>query len=495
VGAGTYHLLDRASGFLLLAMICAAPWLFGTTETWAMNLLNALGYGAGLILALKWVLRWITGALAVDTVMAVHHPGTRPGAWMIRTMVILTAGVIFYCLISALNARATFLSAQQRFEYHPHLSWLPYSYDSTLTWRAFWNYLALACAFWGLRDWMLHPAANRAEAPVGIPERFRSLFWVITVNATVLALESIFQRLLGAERLLWLREPYDNRSDLMFGPFVFRDNAAQYFNLAWPAVLAFWWLLREEARTEVWSGEKIGGRPHLILLPCAILIGAAPIIAGSVSGSIVTATLLLISVAIIFLSHRGTWRARSTIVLVTVSVLALGGALGWDQLAPRLRTLFQTAYTHSNPAETYENARQIALDYPLFGIGPGAFRAIYQLYRADPQQTWHAFLHDDWMEMRVTFGWVGSMLILCLLCLTLTRWFVPGGVPAPSEFIALLWASIGGCLANAKFSFPLQVYSILLLLLVILVLVSCVSQPASLEGNSEPTGEMGGTLA
>src|SRR5690606_16423669 len=137
------------------------------------------------------------------------------------------------------------------------------------------------------------------------------------------------------------------------------------------------------------------------------------------------------------------------------------GALGWDQLAPRLRELFRTPY--ANPSEVYENARQMALDYPLYGIGPGAFRALYQLYRADPQQSWQAFLHDDWLETRVTFGWVGSMFILCLLCLALTRWFVPGGVHVAWEFIAMLWAAIGGCLAVAKFSFPLQVYSILLL--------------------------------
>jgi O-antigen ligase len=163
------------------------------------------------------------------------------------------------------------------------------------------------------------------------------------------------------------------------------------------------------------------------------------------------------------------------ILLVCSGVIALGGALGWDQLAPRLRERFKTPY--ANPNELYENARQMALDYPLFGIGPGAFRAIYPLYRQDAAQTRQAFLHDDWLETRVTFGWTGSMLILCLLGLALTRWFLPGGVLGSWEFIAMLWVAVAGCLAHAKFSFPLQVYSVLALLLAELALLSALSRP------------------
>jgi hypothetical protein len=478
VAARFYQVIDGASGAFLLIMITAAPWLFGATERWSMNLLNGFGWAAGALLAGKWALRWGSGALAIDAVLSRRDAKLRAGEWMIRAMAVLTATVLFYCLLSALNARATFIPAEQRFDYHRYLSGLPHTYDSALTWRAFWNYLALACAFWALRDWLLHPAPSREPEEVrGLPKRFRVLFWVIALNTTVLALVGTFQRLAGADKLLWLRAPYDGRADLMFGPFVFHGNASQYFNLAWPAVLGFWWVLREDFRKRGWDSQKVGGAPHMILLLCAILVAAAPMIATSAGGTLVLALLLSFSLFIFFLSRRGTWRTRCTIVLVCLSVLALGGALGWDQLAPRLRNLFRTPY--ASPNELYDNARQMALDYPLYGIGPGAFRALYHLYRADPQQTRHAFLHDDWLETRVTFGWLGSMFILCLLCLALTRWFVPGGIPGPWEFVALLWVAVGGCLADAKFSFPLQVYSILLLLLVLLAVLSCLSRPES----------------
>ena len=40
----------------------------------------------------------------------------------------------------------------------------------------------------------------------------------------------------------WLREPLWNKSaDAQFGPYAYRSNAAQYFNLVWPVALALGW--------------------------------------------------------------------------------------------------------------------------------------------------------------------------------------------------------------------------------------------------------------
>jgi hypothetical protein len=469
--------LDAATALLVSAELIAAPWLFGTTELWSVWSLNALGYCAGGLLLGKWLLRWRSGALAVERITYAKEPNLIPSVGMVHAMAALTVALLFYCLVAALNARATFIPDEHRFEYHRFVRWLPFTYDSNLSWQAFWNYLALACFFWAFRDWLLHPpreAAAESEVVLGLPPRFRAFLWIVALNTTALALVGIFQRLSGTEKLLWLRRGYGTAEN-MFGPFAFNGNAAQYINLAWPLMVGFWWTEREKARLRVWDGLKAGGGPHILLLLCAVISGAAPIIATSQGGTLV-ALAMLAATAFIFLVHRrGSWRSRCLILLVCLGMLSLGGALGWDQLAPRLRELFRTPY--ANPNEVYNNAREMALDYPLFGIGPGAFRAVYQMYRKDPEQTWQAFLHDDWLEMQVTFGWVGSMLILSLLGLALTRWFLPGGVFGPWEFIAMLWVAVGGCLAHAKFSFPLQVYSILVLLIAELAVLSSLSRP------------------
>ena len=477
-GAGLFFFADRVGGILLLTVIAIAPWLFGATETWSIWSLNALAYLAAGLMLCKWVVRWRSGAIAVDQILREKDERLRPGAWVVRGMAALTFLVLFYCLVSSLNARATFNAAVETLEYHRYVPWLPFTYDSTLTWQTFWNYLALACVFWGIRDWLLHPQRKEAaesEVVLGLPPRFRALLWVLTVSSTLLAIQGLFQRLHGTDKLLWLRPMYTGRAEDMFGPFAFRGNAAQYFNLAWPVIFGFWWMERERARQMLWDNRKVGGGPHVLLLLCTVITAAAPIYASSAGGTLISLTLLCFT-AFVFLVHRGgTWKTRCTILLVCVSVLALGGALGWDQVAPRLRETFRTPY--ANPNELYANAQQMALDYPLFGIGPGAFRVLYPLYRADLSQPWQAFLHDDWLETRVTFGWLGSMFILSLLGMALTRWFLRGGVACRWEMTAMLWVAIGGCLAHAKFSFPLQVYSILVLLLVELAVLSSLSRP------------------
>ena len=189
-GSG-YDILDRLSGGVCLGVIAASPWLFGTTEDWSVWCMNLLGYACGLLLLVKWFVRWRTGAVAVEGIWQSRDPQLRAGSWMVRSMGVLTGAVLFHCFLSALNSRATFYPGEQRFEYHErYVPWLPFNYDSALSWQAFWNYLALACFFWALRDWLLHPPRRKAveeEVVLGLPPRFRTLFWVLAVNTALIA--------------------------------------------------------------------------------------------------------------------------------------------------------------------------------------------------------------------------------------------------------------------------------------------------------------------
>ncbi len=81
------------------------------------------------------------------------------------TLAGLTVAILGYCLISALNARATYEPEALNFTYHDrYIHWLPHSFDSSRTWFAFWSYLGLACSFWAIRDWLLGKSAVRRTA-------------------------------------------------------------------------------------------------------------------------------------------------------------------------------------------------------------------------------------------------------------------------------------------------------------------------------------------
>jgi len=313
-----------------------------------------------------------------------------------------------------------------------------------------------------------------------MPARLELLFWVLCINGSILALESILQRLSGTNRLLWYIEPFHNKDPLtQFGPYAYRANAAAYFNLIWPVCLGFWLVLRQAARPSLRSGHRMGSGNYLVLLPGAVLMAACPFISTARGGAIVAACSIL---ATMFLVLRFTRRESPLFRLGVCSLFAVivgfSAFLAFKDLMVRFQTIFTDQL--SRRTEIYENALPMAGEYPVFGVGPGAFDSLYQLYRKDVTQSWAAYVHDDWLETRITFGWVGFSLILLAFGLVLAHWFWGrGGVLVSSELITMIWVSLGGCLLHAKFDFPLQIYSIVLLFLLFAVVLFCVTRKPS----------------
>src|SRR5262245_1779943 len=449
----------------LYFMVVFSPWAFGTTQDWAVGVMNSAGYLLGAVLFAKWVCRWradrdasANNACSANP-QSGHSQRAAYGEWLTRPLASLTVLLLVYCAVSALNARASFREGS--FEFRPCIEWLPHSYDRAATWQAFRNYLALALAFWAVRDWLSSETGPRAS---GLPRRLRRLLWVMAINGGLLGMEGILQRLEGSGKLLWLMRPYHNQTaESQFGPYAYRSNAAQYFNLLWPVCLGFWWALHRggssalsERKARFLQGARI------LLLPAAIIMAACPIISTSRGGALVGAFEIgLVAAIFLFAYRRSGWRAKLLILLVLLCTLSVAGYWGWQPLRPRLAKTFSDNL--SGREEIFENARRMVKDFPVFGSGPGTFSSLYQLYRASPEQEWAAQAHNDWLETRITFGWVGSILIaLAFLCI-ISRWFFPGGIEVSSRLTVFFWISLAGCLLHAFADFPFQIYSIVFL--------------------------------
>src|SRR5439155_13069282 len=306
----------------------------------------------------------------------------------------LTVLVLAYCLISSINARSTFVSQQMAFVPHGYIAWLPHSYDNSASWQAFWMDLGLALSFWAGRDWLLGKTAKerrgaKAEDRVWgedaalraaqrmIPMRLQRLLWILCLNGALLAFEAILQRLSGTGKLLWLLQPFFNQTaDLQFGPYAYRSNAAQYFNMLWPVCLGFWWTLRRANQRSGRAGARLGSGPQVLLLPCAVLMAAAPIISTSRGGAVVAAAEMLVALALLMVAQRRGHRSmRLGMVVLFAAALGLAGSLGWESLGPRLNNIF--ADNLGGRIEIYRNAEQMARDFPVFGTGPGTFPWVY----------------------------------------------------------------------------------------------------------------------
>lgn len=484
-----YRACDELTQWLLYAMVVFSPWAFGTTQPWSIWTMNIAGYSVGLLLCIKLALRWWKGYRPFRWNNA--GPGAGYSAAGAKRLTIAlaaaTGAVLAYILIAALNARATarFAGSTVTFDYHKSISWLPHSLDSAATWNAFWMYLAVACAFWAARDWILgksdeeqlagvqHSGSSDTSAFASFPVRLRRLLWVMAINGALLGVEAIIQRVEASPKLLFLVLPRIHQTaETQFGPFAYRSNAAQYFNLLWPVCLGLWWTYNR-----VGSARK----SHHLLLIGAGIMAACPIISTSRGGALVAAAMAVIAGFVLVISacsvrahdlQRRRSVAMSGLTLFFSAMLLLAVSLGWRTLAPRLAQLDDGIATRQL---LYDAARPIADDYPFFGTGPGTFETISYLYPR-PDVYWPPQLHNDWLETRITFGWIGSALIAFALLLIIARSFGPGGIHGGRRFIVLAWLSLTGCLAHARYDFPFQVHSVLFLFVLLCAVLSSLSR-------------------
>ena len=518
-----YRICDGLTAALIFWMIVFTPWAFGTTQQWSLWTMHISGYLLGALLAAKWVIRYRTGYTPVrwgqsaDAESAGDLDSALRRDPLTLGLAALTIVILLYTLISALNPRAQYLPWQRVFEYRDYIKWLPHSYDPASTWNALWMYLGLACFFWATRDWLLTKSSKErrtsthrqrdvvqlessaapeefrsgrrpSSLPEGeervfrtpeIPARLQALLWVLCLNGALLALESILQRLSGTNKLLWLVVPtFNNTAEVQFGPYSYRANASTYFNLIWPVCLGFWLVLRERARPSLKTGHRMGSGRHIVLLPGAVLMAACPIISTTRGGTIVAIAAICLSLGIMLRMARkeSRWFGWGAVTLF-VTIVGFAAFLGLKDLVPRFKTIFTDQMSHRT--EIYENALPMAREFPVFGTGPGTFGTMYQFYRKNVSQEWHAYLHDDWLETRITFGWIGFSVILLMLGLVLARWFWGGGLRVPREFTAMLWVAIGGFLLHAKFDFPLQIYSLFFLFLLLSAILFSISARAA----------------
>jgi len=545
-----YRACEDLTEPLIYLMVVFGPWAFGTSQRWSISIMNGAGYLLGLMLVSKLAIRWFKGyrpprwddrhgSHELARVDRQREEGGRQesearnqqpksrgrrsrlsgqrrtvGGWLVVGLAWLTVAILGYCLVSAVNARATYYPNGLSLVYRDrYISWLPHSLDSTCTWLAFWNYLGLACSFWAIRDWLLgksdaedrdglHELARRDRAerrgpePGGerfgplLPIRLRRLLWVLAVNGGLLAVEGIVQRLEGSGKLLFIAKPRVNPdASTQFGPYAYRANASQYFNLLWPVCLGFWWTLNQSL------GSTRKGH-HVLLFACAVM-AASPIISTSRGGALITVGIVVLAAFFLLAAHfllatdrrpeRGTRRTGlAWLFLFFCGAIALGYGLGWKTLEPRMA---QIGEGFQYREQMYSLARPMAADYPLFGTGPGTFESVFQLYRPAMTTYWPAQLHNDWLETLITFGWLGSGLIALALAAVLLRWFARGGINGGRQFMIFGWLAVAGCLAHARFDFPFQMHSIVFLFLVLCAILFSLTSPSG-EMNSEG-GKMG----
>lgn len=456
--------LEWSGGAILCAMVIATPWMFGTTEDWSVRVMNMAGFAAGATLVLAAICNRIAGR---------KIPINRRDRLFQYVFLTFNLAVLAYCAIALWNARATFSVDARSFEYRDAYNRsLPTTYDADLTRNTLMSLAACCVVFWSLRYWLARADVRRRDeaAPAWKNKRFQTLVWILSLNGFAVALQGILQRLSGSSKLLWIRDSWWGIPTACFGPFSYRGNAAEYLNLVWPVALGFWWILSRERRRRQGSTRLFVDGPELLLIPATVVMLAGSIVTLSRGGAVVAGGVLL-AIALLFEFQKNVSRgARAGVAVFVALTVGLVAYLGWGPLLKRFQA--SDLKDLGGRAEIYKNAQQMTKDYPVFGTGPGSFRSVYHLYRTEPKEEWHGFLHDDWLETRVTFGWVGFTIVVLNLLILATWLAMRRGDNLPGAFVLCSVAGLLGALVHAKFDFPFQTYSIFFTFVVICSLLS-----------------------
>src|ERR1039458_1269129 len=155
-----YRVCEDLTEVLIYAMVVFGPWAFGTTQPWSVWIMNGAGYLLGVVLVCKLRIRRLKGyhpSRWEDGQRGEEVRGQRSdlrgqrgitASHLTALLAGLTVAILGYCLISAVNARATFHPEALSFDYRKqYIPWLPHSLDSGRTWQAFWTYFGLALSF------------------------------------------------------------------------------------------------------------------------------------------------------------------------------------------------------------------------------------------------------------------------------------------------------------------------------------------------------------
>jgi len=459
--------LDRAwdvlTGALLMAGVVFAPWAYGTTEPWSMDVLNFNGWCLGSL----WLVRqWRDG----------WSGRSGPSPWPVRALGWLTLAILAYELVSLLNAQAVYDPATLSFLPRTQIAWLPGTLDPAAGGRLLQRDIALAGTFWAVHRWLAGPHSSGAGRGEGVASpllgtRHQWLIWLLVVNGLALGAEGYWQRRSGSNKLLFRVRPAINRRvEQQFGPYAYRNNAVQYLSMIWPLGLGFW-----AAASRPKTPLPMPAAGQVCLLASTAAVSVVALMTRSRTGAVVGVWAMLAAGAVLLVARwKDGWRQRLLVAGLALGILVAGLTAGWSRISHRMQA--GDYFADAGRAELRTAGWRMFRENLLYGTGPGTFETIYPLYRPAPDALWYSQMHCDWLETLSTFGVAGMVLVVGALGALFLRWTVPstatsGGV-APGELIALAWLGLGSCLVHALVDFPFQVYSVLHLFVLIAALLS-----------------------
>jgi hypothetical protein len=424
--------------WVFLGTLVIAPWLYGGTTAWSIELINGL---LGLAL-LFWIIsllldrRWpsIPRSLAIIIAIILSQ-----GWWM----VVNAHGIYDPTFRLFTPVHSVWANGAGSADYILSYAWM---------WRAT-VLLGICCL-----------SAEMCQRPVWLVR----LWYALALAGGPIALLGLIQKGMGAE-MIFFQPGIGDSSEIypFFATYYYHANAGAFLNLLLPAIagLAIWVVAR---RGPPWI--RAACLTTLVLVVIAIGSNTSRMAQAVAGGLIVVMLVAIARSAARFMARveKPTLVVGGIVLATTVVAIAAAAQLDrplkrWNQMSDQL--------VESSRWTAYRVASDGAGDAGSLGFGPGTFRAFFPHYQQlsgnEPTGTWR-FLHNDYLQTLLEWGWLGSIVIAALF-------FAGIGVAIRNYFRAEGWATrqrivlpcvvlaLIGVALHATVDFPLQILSIQLI--------------------------------
>jgi hypothetical protein len=375
--------------WIFFGALIFAPWAYGGTTAQSIVEINWL-LGSALVL---WVIAWSirTGERRI----MVRNTTCRPRAP--RILLVASVAILILGWWMVFNAKAIYDSSYLVFVPLPHFSIvMPGSIDYAIS------------AVWMVRATLLFGVIWFVAELSQSPRWLLRLWWTIALAGGSIATLGLLQKATGAEMIFWQAAPVRDVTTF-FATYYYHGNAGAFLNLTLPATAGL--TLRVFTRP---THPVVRAVALTIFVILVVAIFSNTSRAAELIGLVLLLVLLVRFVPMIFqrLSKTEINVGLVGIAAVLLALYAVAQASHLEQSLSRWQKLRE--HLPIDPRWIVAKRAFCALpETGLFGTGPGTFRAIFPHYTAElpePAQRVWRFLHEDYLQTLMEWGWIGGTL-------------------------------------------------------------------------------------
>ncbi len=366
-------MLNSLISFILTFIIFFAPFAFGTVHLWSETVLEA----SILLLLFLYILKSV-----------------KEGVLGYRKNVL---NIFFFFLTASILIQLSFKITK-------------YHYDTYLA-------LRLAVAYFALSFVIVNILQNKRDID--------NIVFKIALAGFFMSILGILQCVTGTNKIYWIKEFYGST---FFGAFINSNYFACYISVI--SLLTLGNLLANISETKRITRDLSPKQLFLTLLDIALMkkvlftIFLVTVMITALFLSRSRGGILAFSAAFIFLTTSAFLKkyprkiAWVLVLGLSITYLLLNW-LGLDKVMNELNTIF--AYDSYGRIDIYQDSLKIFKDYPLMGIGLGAFSNVFPVYRSGPVLNFYRYLHSDILQFLIETGIIGFSILFVLFSIFILR--------------------------------------------------------------------------